>query len=148
MMKNAFYFTLKALFILKIFKFLSWLFGHVEERLDYEEKVNFEMYSFTTWLTPGKDHQTMKFSQLIEYCIRNIFLGNSYKQCSAEAIPRSFSKKNLSIYLDQQFCLLEKKNIIVHSSRQLRVFNYWSQTNKGFQLLVPMVLQRNPKRIN
>ena len=34
MMKNAFYFTLKAFFILKIFKFLSWLFGHVEKRLD------------------------------------------------------------------------------------------------------------------
>ena len=31
MLKNAFYFTLKALFVLKIFKFLSWLFGHVEE---------------------------------------------------------------------------------------------------------------------
>ena len=34
MMKNAFYFTLKALFVLKIFKFLSWLFGHAEKRLD------------------------------------------------------------------------------------------------------------------
>ena len=31
MMKNAFYFILKALFVLKIFKFLSWHFGHVEE---------------------------------------------------------------------------------------------------------------------
>ena len=29
MMKNTFYFILKALFVLKIFKFLSWLFGHV-----------------------------------------------------------------------------------------------------------------------
>ena len=29
MMKNAFYFSLKALFILKIFKFLSSLFTHV-----------------------------------------------------------------------------------------------------------------------
>ena len=29
MMKNAFYFILIALFILKIFKFLSWLFGHL-----------------------------------------------------------------------------------------------------------------------
>ena len=28
MMKNAFYFILKALFVLKIFKFLSQLFGH------------------------------------------------------------------------------------------------------------------------
>ena len=26
--KNAFYFILKALFVLKVFKFLSWLFGH------------------------------------------------------------------------------------------------------------------------
>ena len=31
MMKNAFYFILKALFILKIFKFLSWLFEHVKK---------------------------------------------------------------------------------------------------------------------
>ena len=30
-MKNAFYFILKAFFVLKIFKFSSWLFGHVEE---------------------------------------------------------------------------------------------------------------------
>ena len=29
MMKNAFYFILKALFVLKLFKFLLRLFGHV-----------------------------------------------------------------------------------------------------------------------
>ena len=34
MMKNALYFTLKDLFVLKIFKFLSWFFGQVEKRLD------------------------------------------------------------------------------------------------------------------
>ena len=28
-MENAFYVALKAIFILKVFKFLSWLFGHV-----------------------------------------------------------------------------------------------------------------------
>ena len=28
-MKNAFYFILEALFLLKIFNFLSWPFGHV-----------------------------------------------------------------------------------------------------------------------
>ena len=33
-MKNAFYLTLKALFILKMFKCLSERFGHVEERFD------------------------------------------------------------------------------------------------------------------
>ena len=31
MMKNAFYFILKALLVLKIFRFLSPLFGHVEK---------------------------------------------------------------------------------------------------------------------
>ena len=30
-MKNTFYFILKALFVLKIFKPFSWLFGHVEK---------------------------------------------------------------------------------------------------------------------
>ena len=30
-MENAFYFMLKALLVLKIFKFLSWDFGHVKE---------------------------------------------------------------------------------------------------------------------
>ena len=34
MMKNTFYFTSKALFVLKIFMFLSWIFGHVSKRLD------------------------------------------------------------------------------------------------------------------
>ena len=32
MMKNAFYFILIALFVLKILKLLSWIFGHVEKR--------------------------------------------------------------------------------------------------------------------
>ena len=31
LMKIAFYFILKALSVLKIFKFLSWVFGHVEK---------------------------------------------------------------------------------------------------------------------
>ena len=34
MKKNAFCFTLKALFVLKIFIFLTWLLGHVKKRLD------------------------------------------------------------------------------------------------------------------
>ena len=31
MIKNVFYFILKALFVLKIFQVLSWLFGHSEK---------------------------------------------------------------------------------------------------------------------
>ena len=51
LMKNAFYFTSKALFVLKIFKFLSWLLGHVAKRLDKKGKVNFKFYKVTNWLT-------------------------------------------------------------------------------------------------
>ena len=32
-MKNAFYFILKALFFLKMSRFLSWLVGHAKRRL-------------------------------------------------------------------------------------------------------------------
>ena len=45
MMKNGFYFTLKALFLLEIFKFLSWLLGF--EKV----KVNFKMYDVAEWTT-------------------------------------------------------------------------------------------------
>ena len=45
MMRNAFYFTSKAFFVLKIFKFLSWLFGHVAAYL--ENKVNFKFCDVT-----------------------------------------------------------------------------------------------------
>ena len=55
MMKNDFYFTSEALFILKMFKFLSWLFGLVAKRLDKKDKVNFRFYDVTTWLTNNRN---------------------------------------------------------------------------------------------
>ena len=50
-MKNTFYFTLKALFVLKIFKYLSWLSVCVVKRFDWKDKVNFKIYDVTAWLT-------------------------------------------------------------------------------------------------
>ena len=57
---------------------------------------------------------TMKFGQLIEYNMRNIFVEKSYTKCGGETVPRPFSQKSkLSISLDQQskvlysfFCML------------------------------------------
>ena len=49
-MKNTFYFILKALFVLKLFKFLSF-FVHVGKQLDKKAKVNFKIYDVTTWET-------------------------------------------------------------------------------------------------
>ena len=108
MMKNTFYFILKALFVLKIFKFLSLLFGHVEKRLIRKIRL---ISKFTT-SKPGKEkfaiqilpngNQTTKFGRLIEYNLRNIFLEKSFTKCSAETISRPFyKKKKLSISLDE-----------------------------------------------
>ena len=44
----------------------------------------------------------MKFGQLLEYNMGNIFVDKSYTKCGGEVIPRPFSKKQkLSISLDQ-----------------------------------------------
>ena len=48
-MEKAFYFALKALFVLKIF--LSCLCRHVEKRLDQKDEVNFKIYDVTAWET-------------------------------------------------------------------------------------------------
>ena len=87
MMKNSFHFTLKVLSVLKIFQFLSLLFGCVERWLD--QKDNFKIQGVTTWLTSNcsvyidnisrsKDNQAMNFGQFREYNMRNIFLEKSY----------------------------------------------------------------------
>ena len=84
-MKNAFYFVIKALSVLKIFKFLSCLFGYEGKRLDNKTKVNLKHYDVITSkqtitthilanILRSKGNQTMKFGQLIEYNMRNIFL--------------------------------------------------------------------------
>ena len=49
-----------------------------------------------------KGNQAMKFDQLIEYNMKNIFVEKSYTKCAGETIPRPLSKKSkLSISLDQ-----------------------------------------------
>ena len=55
MLKNAFYFTSIALFILKIFKFLSWLFKHVAKRLDKKDTANFKFYDVAAWLRNNRN---------------------------------------------------------------------------------------------
>ena len=61
MMKNAFYFMLKALPVVEIFIFLSRLFAYVEERLDKRAKVNFEIFDVTTWLTNNCNTHIAKY---------------------------------------------------------------------------------------
>ena len=54
-------------------------------------------------ISRSKDNQVMKFSRLIEYNMRNIFLVKLYTKCGGEVIPRTFSEKwKLSISLDHK----------------------------------------------
>ena len=62
-MKNAFYFILKALLVLEICKFLSWLFGYVEKRFDKKAMINFNIYDVTDWIT---NNYNTHFTQYLE----------------------------------------------------------------------------------
>ena len=50
-MKNAFYFILKPLFVLKIFNFFPDILSHVGKRLDKKAKANFKIYDVIKWET-------------------------------------------------------------------------------------------------
>ena len=86
MIKKIFYFILKAFFVLKIFKNLSSLFGHVAKNGLIRNK---RLTSKSMTSKPGqvtivillnisrsKDNQKMNFGQLIEYNKRKNFLQN------------------------------------------------------------------------
>ena len=46
-------------------------------------------------ISRSNDSQTIKFGQLIEYNMRNIFLVKLYTKYGKETIPRPFSKKSI-----------------------------------------------------
>ena len=71
-------------------------------------------------ISRSKGNHTMKFRQLIEFNMRNIFLEKSYIKCGGEASPRSFYKKSkLSISLDHQSKMLQSF-LVACPSRNLR----------------------------
>ena len=68
MMKNAFYFTLKPLFILKIFRFfLNFL-------VMYKNGLIRKIWLLSKYMMSQPGKQTIQFGKLIEYDIRNILL--------------------------------------------------------------------------
>ena len=50
-------------------------------------------------ISKSKDKQTRKFGQLIEYKMRNIFIGKSYTKYGGETTPRPFLKNQNLVYL-------------------------------------------------
>ena len=114
-MKNAFCFTSKALFVFKIIQFLSRLLSLAIKQLDQKKK---KLISKFMTSQPGKqtivihvlpnilrnsDNQAMKFGQLREYNMKNIFLEKPYRKWGGETSLRPFSEKlKLGISLDHQ----------------------------------------------
>ena len=52
---------------------------------------NIAIHIFTN-ISRSKGNQTIKFGQLVEYDMINIFLEKSYTKCVREIVPRPFSK--------------------------------------------------------
>ena len=65
----------------------------------------------------------MKFGQLIECNMRNIFLEKSYTKCGGETSPRPFSEKlKLSISLDQQSKVLYSLLLLYTKLRAIEIY--------------------------
>ena len=101
-MENAFYFVLKALFALKIFKFLSRHFVHIEKN-GLIRKIRLTSNFMTSQpglqtiaihifsnISQSKDKQALKFSQLIERKKRNIFLQTHAENEAGRLVPNLF----------------------------------------------------------
>ena len=94
MMKNAFYFHLKARFLLQIIENSSRLFDYVVwKRLD---KVTIQILAETS---RSKDNQKMKFVQFIEYNMRKIFIEKLYINEMEKLFPDAFLKNQNLAYL-------------------------------------------------
>ena len=134
MMKNTFYFMLKTLFFLEIFTFLSWLFGYVEERLDKK------LWLISKFVIPqsaqqiiaihilpnisrSKGNQAMKFNQLIEYNMRNIFHN---KNNAMEKLVRNPFIKNQNwayLWINSLKCYIKFAFIVCPSQGLLKYMN-------------------------
>ena len=99
-MQNAFYFILKTLFVLKVFKFCLDFLIMQKKRLDQKEKLTFKIQTVTINILSNisqiKDKQTMKLGQLIENNNRNIYFKiRQGGQCQTSFLKTKFLKKTL-----------------------------------------------------
>ena len=116
MMKNDFCFILRVLSVLKIFRFLSWLFGHIQKTTFSRKIMLISKFvtsrpcsqTITIHILPNislsKGNQIIKFGQLIECNKINIFLQKSCRKWGREtsSMPRFVFLK--SFILDKSKC--------------------------------------------
>ena len=82
-------------------------------------------------ISRSKGNQRIKFNQLIEYNMRNIFLEKPYIEYGGETISRPFSDKpNVSRSLDQ-----ESKVLYIVCFIQCQVECYWNILKLSYRAL-------------
>ena len=134
-MKKIFYFTLKALSILKLFRFFSWLFGHVKNGLR------------------SKSNQTIKFGQLTRWNMRNILFKKSFTKYGGEIISRPFYKKSKSIFYTVCFYCMPSWGLSKHIETKPQTTclyfikkDHFQKTKRGLKLVFSLsawFLKRN-----
>ena len=135
-MKNAFYFTSKALFLLKIFKFcldflVLWqngLIGKIRliaEFITSQPGKQTVVIHVVSNILRNKDNQVMRFGQLKEYNMKNIFLEKLYTKDGEETSPRAISGSTVWISIQ----LLDNYHNLLKLSRWPVPFTFY----KGFK---------------
>ena len=135
-MKNAF---ISPQMLFSFSRYLSfcllkfWIFGRVAKRLDKIWLISNIMTSQSGQQTivihilfnisRSKGNHRMKFGQLIECNMRDIFLEKSQTKCSGESSPRPFSEKlKSSISLDQQSKVLYSLLLFYGKLRVIEIY--------------------------
>ena len=104
MMKNAFYFMLKTLFVIQIFVFPSRHFAYVEKRFDKKTKIKSKTCEVTDWTTNNYNTRIAQYLRkykhtvngiwsVIEYNTRNILLEKLYTKCGEVSSRKPLYKK-------------------------------------------------------
>ena len=133
MMKNAFYFILKALFVEKIFKFFAMTFWSCRKNGSIRKvrlisksltsrrgKQTIEVHILSNfWRSKG--NQAMNFGQLIGYNMRNIFVETSWAKCAGETIPRPYLRNQNLTYLDQKCKVLNSLFLLFAFLRTIEI---------------------------
>ena len=109
MMENAFYFMLKALFILVIFTFLSRLFDYVEKRIDKKAKINLKLYDVTDWIMKNYNTYSTQYlnkqmtpdnkSWSVNRRCEIFFLKNHLQNVWDRVVLHTFMKNQISVCL-------------------------------------------------
>ena len=94
MMKNAFYFTSKAVFILKIFKVLARHFGHVAKRFDQKDMDDFKIYDVTVWLTNNCNIHIVQYLEKYGQSDNETFFFKTYTENVVEKLASNSFLEN------------------------------------------------------